>query len=130
MQFFGVEVFTAALAGAACLLGAGFIFFRRKIRPGISNIAMVFLLAELIWSAGMALHQAGVKPLAESDRLPELAAVGLVILARDILILDGAHPGVPEWGAELDRRRSDLVRNCRSHRFGRREFTADIFFER
>jgi signal transduction histidine kinase len=101
MQPFEINVITSGLAGAICLMGAAIIFFRRKLHPGVANFAGIFLLAMLLWSAGMALHGAGVKPFANDEPLPDAAAVGLVILGGIFLFLTclimGYRSGGRNW---------------------------------
>jgi signal transduction histidine kinase len=87
MHLSGANVWTAALTSGFYLLGALLVYFRRSKRPGTAQIAVLYLSAEALWSAGLALQKSGRLPFADNGPFAELAATGLVFLAALFLLL-------------------------------------------
>lgn len=87
MHLHGANVWTAAIASGFYLLGALLVFLRRSKRPGVSQIAALYLSASALWSAVLAIQQAGRLPLPDNGPLIELAAIGLMVLSALFLLL-------------------------------------------
>jgi signal transduction histidine kinase len=87
MHLSGASVWTAAIASGLYLLEALLVYFRRSKRPGVAQFAALYLGASALWSAGLALQQAGKLPLLDIGPLTELAAIGLLILSVLFLLL-------------------------------------------
>ena len=54
MHLSNASVWTAAIAGGFYLLGALLVYFRRSKRPGVAQIATLYLGAAALWSVGLA----------------------------------------------------------------------------
>ncbi len=87
MYLSGANVWTAAITSGLYLLEALLVYFRRSKRPGVAQIAALYLGASALWSAGLALQQAGRLPFPDIGPLTELAATGLLVLSVLFLLL-------------------------------------------
>ena len=87
MHLSNASVWTAAIASGFYLLGALLVYFRRSIRPGVAQIATLYLCAAALWNAGLALLRSGRLPFLDNGPLPELAGIGLLILSALFLLL-------------------------------------------
>jgi signal transduction histidine kinase len=81
------SVWTAAFASGLYLLGALLVYYRRSKRPGVAQIAVLYLSAAALWNAGLALQESGRLPFVDSGPFAELVAIGLVFITALFLLL-------------------------------------------
>jgi signal transduction histidine kinase len=87
MHLSGASFWTAAIASGLYLLGALWVYFQRSKRPGVAQLAILYLSVAALWSASLALQQSGRFPIATRSPLAELAAIGLLLLSLLFLLL-------------------------------------------